>query len=190
MSKSQLREPTEGDGETLGHLICCISKGDLTALQQLKQLTGAYLFGIAYQYLRNRADADEVVGDVYIRVWFRSHRFDPCKGTAGAWLSTLCRNAAIDFFRRIRRREVPYPVESGSGEDLSPELIVERWQMQEWLFAAIEQLPVPQRRLMLFTYRDGLSHREIANTHNVPLGTVKSHINRGLNRLRNVVASG
>jgi RNA polymerase sigma-70 factor (ECF subfamily) len=188
MAKREFRRQTfDCDGKTLEQLISSISAGDIAAFEQLRHSCRPLLFGIAHQYLRSRADADEVVCDVYTRLWFQSHRFDPLKGSASAWMATLCRNAAIDFLRRFHRRELCLPVEIWPDEPMSPELIVERWQMQRLLFAAIAQLPVLQQRMMLLTFRDGLSQRQISRAHKVPLGTVKSHINRSLKRLRREV---
>jgi RNA polymerase sigma-70 factor (ECF subfamily) len=175
------------DRRTLEQLISCIASGDNTAFEWLRQSTGTLLFGIAYQYLRNRADADEVVADVYMRLWQHSERFDPAKGSANAWLTTLCRHSAIDSLRRLRRRsELHDSVEARPefAQDSSPESIVECWQVEQSLLAAIGRLPIAQREMILLTFRDGLSHRQISSIHAVPLGTVKSHINRSLKRLR------
>lgn len=188
--KSHRRE-IGGVEKTPEQLICSIASGDLAAFEPLKASTRTLLFGIAYQILRNRADADEVVGDVYTRLWLHSRRFHPDKGCANAWLSTLCRNAAIDSLRR-RPAEIHLPIEMCTElvEELCPESIVERWQIQQVLAAAIVQLPVRQRQMMLLTFRDGLTHRQISSTHEMPLGTVKTHIRRSLKHLRNQVATG
>jgi RNA polymerase sigma-70 factor (ECF subfamily) len=191
MAKCESRRQS-ADDETLEELISSIASGHNTAFERLKQSTGTLLFGIAYQYLRNRADADEVVSDVYTRLWLHSDRFDPARGSASAWLKTLCRNSSIDSLRRRRYTDLHVSVEECAEpiQDSTPESIVEVWQIHRLLAAAIGQLPVPQRQMILLTFRDGLSHRQISSTQDVPLGTVKSHINRSLKRLRHEMRIG
>lgn len=187
MATQDLGQGTKSDeGQTFELLITAIASGDTAALLRLKHECGQFLFSVAQRYLNNHADADEAVGDVYSRIWLHAQRFDPLKGSARGWLATMCRNAAIDSIRRRHRlRDVDraqWCVEF--REDPGPEGIVDQWQMSQLMAAAIRRLPAAQRQMILLTFRDGLSHRQISKCHALPLGTVKSHISRSLKRLR------
>lgn len=176
---------TDTGCDNLEHLMVCAQRGEISALGSLRKATGAKLFATAYRLLGNRADADEVVGDVYIRVWYSKNSFDPNKGDVQGWLATICRNASIDLLRRRQRLQCVPLAESRSVADstASPEQILERSELAKLLCRAIEQLPGLQRQLLGLSFHSGLSHRQISNTYNVPLGTVKSHLNRTLKRL-------
>jgi RNA polymerase sigma-70 factor, ECF subfamily len=178
-------QDTQKDDD-LESLLCSISRRDSAAFALLRKATAARMFGIAYRILGNRADAEEVVGDVYTRIWYCRCPFDPAKGGAPGWLATVCRNAAFDCIRRARRHVTHAASDSNTlgSVDESPETALERLEIRRMLAAAIEQLPHPQQHFLALSFKEGLSHREISTRYEIPLGTVKSHLNRTLKRLR------
>jgi RNA polymerase sigma-70 factor, ECF subfamily len=175
----------EGD-DALEPLLRAIALRDTAAFALLQKATTGKMFGIAYRILGNRADAEEVVGEVYTRVWYCQHPFDPAKGGAPGWLATVCRNAALDCMRRSRRR-VTHPLYDSHAVgrlDESPDKALERLEAARLLAVAIDRLPRPQRHFLALSFREGLSHREISIQYALPIGTVKSHLKRTLKRLR------
>jgi len=146
------------------------------------------VYSVAYRVLNNAQDAEEVVQDVFLRVWERSASFDDRKGKFTTWIATISRRIAID---RLRSRERKTPDESFSM-DAAPHL----WEttlvqedmtdLQRSLLSAIAELSDEQQQAIKLAYFHGMSHSDIAAHLNRPLGTVKSHIRLGMQKLRGI----
>jgi RNA polymerase sigma-70 factor, ECF subfamily len=168
-------------------LLLASAAGDRAAFAQLYEQTAGQLLGLAQRMLRDRAVAEEVVQEGFIRIWTRATEFRPGRGAALAWMVTIVRNGAID---RLRRERPAVPL------DLVPE--GEEWQdpgedpltltimsgEARALRGCLDQLDETQRRAIMLAYWHGLSHEELAVRIDAPLGTVKSWIRRGLARLK------
>jgi RNA polymerase sigma-70 factor (ECF subfamily) len=164
---------------------------DLHALDALYELSVERLHAIACRVCGNHADAEEVVADVYQYAWERAADFDPDRGSGLAWLSMLTWSRASE--RRRRQRPMLAiealhpelaPAPYASCEDGDPlAALVDGHRVREAL-AQIDETP---RRLILMAFFEGASHGEIAGRTGLPLGTVKSHIRRGLEKLRTVL---
>jgi RNA polymerase sigma-70 factor (ECF subfamily) len=169
-------------------LLLRLRQRELRALEALYELSVERLHAIAYRVCGNAADAEEVVADVYQYAWERAAEFDPARGSALAWLSMLAWSRASER----RRRQCPTtsidPLHPGSAP-ASYASCVEGDPLAEFVDghrvrAALARLDETPRRLILMAFFDGASHSEIAARTGLPLGTVKSHIRRGLERLR------
>ena len=170
-----------------------IRDGDAQALAALYDATVERVFAIALRLLGDAADAEEAVADVYAQVWRRAGRYDPQRGGVGAWLAVLAHSRAID---RRRRRDAA-PLVAGDeaermlalqGDASDAYDLVEALQQGSRVRAAMAQLSPAQRRLIGLAFLNDLSHPEIAALTGLPLGTVKSHIRRGLEALRALLA--
>jgi RNA polymerase sigma-70 factor (ECF subfamily) len=164
-----------------------LSDGDRSALADLYALTSAKLFGTILRIVRGRDRAEDLLQDVYVRVWRKASTFDPAKGTAMTWLCTIARNVALNDLRRERRS-------AEISDEVLPEIKDEDLQpTDEWLCAkeevlaladCLEALQSDHRRSIMLAYFEGYTHSELAEKTAVPLGTVKSWIRRGLAGLR------
>ena len=164
--------------------LAAVAAGDGDALAVLYGQTSGRLMAVLLRLLRRRELAEEVLHDVYLRVWDRAHSFDAAKGSAMGWLVAVARNTALDHFRRHRREvvgiaDVEATVEEPAGPDLASASAARRA-----LQACLDRLEPEPRRCVLMAYRDGLTHDELAARLGRPTGTVKSWVRRSLLRLR------
>lgn len=167
-------------------LMEAIAGRDQAALAALYDRHSAAVLGVCLRILRDRGEAEEATGDVFVEVWDRASRYDPARGHPLAYLLNLARSRAIDRLRSQSRRTrlfvEPAPRESASAEDPLEDSITA--QMRRHLDRALAVLAPGQKRALELAYFDGMSHSEIAAALGEPLGTVKTRIRQGLLRLR------
>ncbi len=164
-----------------------VVKGKPDALARLYDRHGRLAYGVAYRVLSDGPAAEEAVQDAFLTLWRKAHSFQPDRGAGvRAWLLTIVRNAAIDRVRLRQRRqglelildeEYPYLSQDDPVSDVLAEL--DRQAIRE----ALRRLPDEQRTTIEMAYFGGLSHREIAEQLELPLGTVKGRMRLGLNKL-------
>ncbi|MHA6346740.1 sigma-70 family RNA polymerase sigma factor [Roseivivax sp. CAU 1761] len=132
------------------------------------------------------AQAEEITQDVMAALWHKAHLFDPARAPLAAWVFTLARNRRIDVLRQSRR---PVPEDLAWGPDAAPptEDALAFQQDCARLAPALETLPAGQREILERAYFGELSHGEIAELTGLPLGTIKSRIRLGLDRLRHAM---
>ncbi len=132
------------------------------------------------------AQAEEIVQDVMLTVWRKADQFDPARAQVSAWIYQIARNRQIDVLRKERR---PIPEDLFEGVVFEPDasqiLAVE--QEAEQLKGALSQLAPEQRKIIEKAYLGELTHQEISALTGLPLGTIKSRIRLGLDRLRHVL---
>lgn len=158
--------------------------GDEKALRTAYDRHGAAVLYLAQRLLGNRADAEDVTQVTFVAAWNGRDGFDPQRGSMLSWLLGIARRKAVDRIRSAVRedrvvesvREQPPP-----GTDVeTPERIVDRLVVADEL----GRLPEDQRRTLEMAFFDDLTHPQIAAATGLPLGTVKSHIRRGMANLR------
>jgi RNA polymerase sigma-70 factor (ECF subfamily) len=182
---SQMRRISEKDDRIL---IDEIARRDAHALEQLYERYRTVVYHLAFKVLGNRESAEEVVLEVFWQVWRDAERYDVQRGSIGAWLATIARSRAIDALRA--RRVVPTVEDDVDDTPLAadptadPETQVSLGQRAELVRAALENLPADQRIALELAFFNGLSHGEIAEQLQEPLGTVKTRIRSAMLRLR------
>lgn len=174
------------DDDALLRLIAAVARGDAQALKALYDLTAPKLFGVVLRILRDRGTAEDVVQDVYLRVWQNAGSFDPESGRPVTWLCTIARNRAIDVVRR--KGEVQGPVTEG-GEDWVERLADPHDSEgailgRDALRACLGRLDAPQRDCIVLAYCEGHSREELALRFDRPVSTIKTWLHRGLSTLR------
>ena len=170
----------------LDSLIAAVALGESTAMMAIDTATRGLLFSVARRILRNGADAEEVVNDVYFRLWASAADFDPSLGTATAWLVAVCKNASIDKLRRRAARArllYPYPVACDPAEQ-TPESLLQASQQLASLLRQLHRLSPVRQKILALAFQGELSHEEVSRVVGMPLGTVKSNIRRALRQLR------
>ena len=179
-----MTQPKRLSQEVERSLVRRLKAGDEQALAELYDLLAPWVLGLAFRILEDEAEAEEVVGDVFARVWRRVHQHDARRGPLVPWILSIARNRALDAVRRRRRwwRKAERWHEARAA-DMDPvpesaphEASVPGWPAHREVHAALAALPEEQRRVVVLAYFDGLTHSEIARRLDQPLGTVKTRL--------------
>ncbi|MFG1883485.1 RNA polymerase sigma factor [Micromonospora sp. NPDC049102] len=158
--------------------------GDETALREAYDRYGRAVHHLATSMLANRADAEDVTQATFVGAWLGRDTFDPAKGSLVGWLLGIGRRKVIDRMRasaretRVVETIQQLPEQAQTGPD--PDRVVDRLVIADEL----ARLPDDQRRMLELAFYDDLTHQQIAAVTGVPLGTVKSHIRRGMASLK------
>lgn len=177
-------------GDDLAALLTATGNGDRPAFARLYQLTSPKLLGLIRRILGDPAEAEDVLQDVYVRIWAAAPTFDASRGPAMAWLATTARNRAVDRLRRAGGRR-----NAGSPEDLGLPDASERHPGEALgdrgaLERCLGGLGAEQRTSVLLAYLDGWSREELAEKFGRPVGTIKSWLSRALVHLRACLEEG
>ena len=181
----------ESDDRTVElDLLARITKRERAAFEQLYTRYSNILYATAMKFLKEDADAQDVVQDVFIQIWDKAKLYDPAKGKPLTWALTMTRNRSIDRIRAIQRRtrlrddfekETVADESAGIREALSGVDASERTQI---LRDAVGRLSPEQRKVIDLAFFGGLTQSEIADRLGEPLGTVKARARRGLMKLK------
>jgi RNA polymerase sigma-70 factor (ECF subfamily) len=170
-------------------LLVRIREGDELAIEALHERYAGPLYSLARQVTRSERTAQDVVQEVFIAVWRSAERFDPAKGSVSAWLFALARHKAIDAVRRdvtVQKRTV----EADLTLEMAPDDVdAETWRriQGERVRDAIDRLPPAQKEAVELAFFAGLTHVEVAERLQIPLGTAKTRIRTALLRLRDIL---
>jgi RNA polymerase sigma-70 factor (ECF subfamily) len=161
-----------------------IRDGEAAAFSLLYERHAGSVFGLANRILRDRAAAEDVTQDVFIRLWRHRDAYAPERGAPRTWLLTIARNRAIDVLRRGGRRHEPLDVahESCEAPERTEDEALRRDEAAS-ISEALRGLPEEQRTAVELVYFADLTQAEIAAQLHVPLGTVKSRVRLGLRKL-------
>lgn len=184
---SALERERDSSTDAVDGLLAQIAGGDQTAFETLYRNTSGKLLGICLRVLTDRAEAEDVLQEVYVTVWHKAGQFDAQRSRAMTWLGTIARNRAID-----RLRALPAPATRASidaadaAHDPAPspavqaEASTERARLDECL----DQLEPRRQKLIRTAFFEGATYEELATRSGSPLGSIKSWIRRGLMQLK------
>lgn len=165
-------------------LLAC-ARGDHRALHQLYEQDSSRLLGVALRITRNKALAEDIVHDAFIKIWHGAHSFDPLRGSARGWVFSVTRHLALDVVRSAGR---DVPLDDQYEPLAEPAQSIEFAARSGQIHQCLERLDPTRRICILHAYVDGYSHSEIAQKLSTPLGTVKAWIKRSLAALRECMA--
>lgn len=181
------------ENQGLVDLLQRVSANDHAAFTQLYDRTSARLYGVAMRYMRKPELADEVMQDAFINVWQHAGGYASTLSTPMTWLISVVRNKSLDRLRRHKTEcDIIVPIEE-QAHDCSAGDAVEQADPLALFTCAIEKLALtrcmslldgPQRQSLALAYYNGMSHAELAAHLQVPLGTAKAWVRRGLARLK------
>ena len=180
------RELAHGSDEAL---LSLVASSDEQALAELYDRFGRVAYGLALRVLRDEALAQDAVQEAFLAIWRNADRFLAERAKASTWILTLVHRRAVDLVRREDRRRAeplesaPEPAAAETVEDEAT-LGFQRRVVQE----ALRRLPREQREALELGYYGGLTQSELAERLDQPLGTIKSRMFTGLNRLRDLLA--
>lgn len=190
---SALTSRTYPPGSSDLELMARMKARDATAMSQLYDRYSSQLHALALRMAGNPVDAAEIVQETFIQVWKQAATFEPGRGSVVGWLFMIARTRALDALRaRTRRGNVEQednpenPAEAVEAAP-SPESSVLSEESASEVQTALGVLSAPERRVLELAYYEDLSHAQIAEALKLPLGTVKTHIARGLKKLRSAV---
>jgi RNA polymerase sigma-70 factor (ECF subfamily) len=174
-------------------LVAQAAAGDERAIGQLYDRYATVLYTVAYRISGQRADAEEVVIESFAQAWRDAARFEPGRGSVAGWLTMIARSRALDLVRARSRREritqtaaadrpdAPLAMGAWRGD---PADALDRTERGRQVRAALDDLSPPQRQAIELAFFEGLSQSEIAARLNEPLGTVKTRVRLGMQKLR------
>ena len=175
------------DHDEPGQLLLATANGDRAAFERLYRSTSSRLFGVCLRIIPQRAEAEDVLQEVFTNVWRKATQFDPARASGLTWLTMMARNRAIDHIRAGRASRQSVPI------DLAEELVDAAPDAQGAAEAMLEghrldvclgELEAPRQQLVRTAFFEGITYEELAQRSGTPLGTVKSWIRRSLVKLK------
>jgi RNA polymerase sigma-70 factor (ECF subfamily) len=174
-------------------LLKLIDQDQNAALSELYDRYGRLVFSVAYRVVGSAQTAEEITLDVFTRAWEKGHTYDEDKSKVSTWLTRLARNRAIDHLRRegIRPEKdsigwseiTAVPVTDSQSPEVQTALILQQEKVRE----VLATLPENQQKALWLAFFKGMSHQEIANYLEEPLGTVKGRIRAGMKALKSLL---
>ena len=166
------------------NMITAIQNGNRDAFAELYDQHNAWLFAVAYRILQNHSDAEDLLHDVFIEIWKKAASYKAERGTVRSWLAVKIRSRALDRLRalkRVRKHIIDQayldiePVSKSTETEITNHILAKR---------LLEKLSLAQRNIIELSYFQGFTCHEIANHCQMPLGTVKSGLQRSIQVLR------
>lgn len=181
--------PPSADAE----LVSRAARGDERAIGLLYDRYGGVLYAVAYRIARQRADAEEVVLEAFAQAWREAARFEAGRGSVAGWLTMIARSRALDLVRARSRRDRMTASAAADRPNASPGMsefrpdpakALDHDERRQQVQQALATLSPPQRQAIELAYFEGLSQSEIAERLAEPLGTVKTRVRLGMQKLR------
>ena len=179
----------------LAHWLARTGTGDRAAFATLYERSSSHLFAVVLRICRDRAQAEDILQEVYVNVWRAAGGFDAAQSQPLTWLTSIARNRAIDSLRRAQTQPQFQTTITADDEDSDvydataddnpgPLELLRRAADARALSHCMQDLSAPQRQSVALAFYDGLSHAEVADKLGQPLGTVKSWVRRALMSLK------
>lgn len=196
--------PSPSAPAVLAELLARTALGDRAAFATLYQRSAAHLMGVILRIQPDRALAEDLLQEIYVKVWHAAGSFDAQRAQPLTWLTSIARHRAIDSLRRARGEPTWVTARPGAEsdeddsllnqlagpDDEGPAALLARAHAARAVGDCLEQLQGEQQQSLALAFYQGLSHAEVADHLRQPLGTVKSWVRRGLQALKRCLQSG
>ena len=181
--------PATADSASVVDLIKQVAKHDREAFSQLYDRFSTLVFTLAMRMLKIRSDAEDLLQQVFVEIWRQAQSYSVERGSPEAWIINIARSRAIDKMRLLRRTGGSFvltqdPAPKASAENVGSSVAESEVRMA--MNSALANLPASQRKVVELAYLDGLTQTEIAERLSEPLGTVKTQMRSGIQRLREI----
>lgn len=185
MTNSPKNTDKTDDQKLLGN----IANGCRKSFASFYEKNANLVFGVLMRILRDRIEAEEIMQEVFVRVWTKASRFDPALASERTWLIALTRNAAIDRLRSGKRRPPTEEIDPETVSDApTPENAAWNSQIASGLDHCLSQLDPSKASYVRLAYLEGWSYEELARASGTPVNTMKTWLRRSLLRLRDCLA--
>jgi RNA polymerase sigma-70 factor (ECF subfamily) len=180
------------DSKLVLELLQKTAMGDREAFTRVYDSFSSLVFTLALRMLKTRSDAEDLLQEVFVQVWKQAENYSPERGSHEAWIINITRSRAIDKLRSIRRMEKSFvltedPARAESKENLA--ISAAENEAKLTVNSALAGLPDAQRQVLELAYFDGLTQSEIAARLAEPLGTIKTRMRAGIQRLREMLGT-
>jgi RNA polymerase sigma-70 factor (ECF subfamily) len=183
--------------QALEPLIARSALGDRAAFHELYQASAPKLFAVALRILRREDWAEEVLQECYVSVWRHAGEYNAARAAPMTWMTSIVRNRCLDWLRRPNREvtlarpddDADDPLENVPSDDPGPLDELARSADAKALGDCLRRLDPKQRQAIMLAFYEGLSHSELASHMREPLGTVKTWVRRGLERLKSCLGT-
>jgi RNA polymerase sigma-70 factor (ECF subfamily) len=165
-------------------LMARVAAGQPGAVQECIDRYGGLIWSLARRLIHTQAEAEDAVQEIFVEIWRNAWKYDASVASETAFVAMLARRRLIDRRRRLDRRHDKEPLPEASPATPPRGLDAALTEEAALAASALEQLSVEQRRCLRLSVYEGLSHEKIAASTGLPLGTVKTHVRRGLIKIR------
>ena len=184
--------PVPADSTTAVHLIQQVAHQDRDAFSRLYDRFSTVVFSLAIRMLKARSEAEDLLQEVFVQIWRQAQGYSAEQGSPEAWIINIARSRAIDKMRSIRRMGRSFvltddPARAQLGDSIGSWTAGSEGRMA--MNRALANLPETQRKVLELAYLDGMTQTEIADRLAEPLGTIKTRMRAGIERLREIVSS-
>jgi len=176
--------------DELFNMILAIQASDEAVFSDFYEKIVSRVYALATRILMNRSDSEEVVCDTFTQIWQQAKSYHPEKGSVIAWCMVITRSRALDHLRKRKKhsdriKDASILFEEVADEKSEPDKVAQMFQENSKVRQVLESLSAIQQQLLALSFFKGLSHQEISEVTEIPLGTVKSNIRRALEKLQN-----
>jgi RNA polymerase sigma-70 factor (ECF subfamily) len=172
--------------ESLTHLFSRVAQEDRLAFSELYEATHRKLFGIVYRILKNQAASEEVLQEVYLKIWEKAESFDASVASPITWMATIARNRTIDEVRKnkLPDSDVDVNFDLIADDSMAPDDSFTKSRDLLKLEACLDGLESTRAEMIKAAYLDGFSRQELAERFKQPLGTIKTWLHRSIKQLQ------
>lgn len=167
-------------------LLAAVAKGDQAAFERLYAATRAKLFGVALRILRRQDLAEEVIQEVYVKIWSSAAQYNPGAASPITWMVAIARNRAIDLLRKKGEVSIEEEPEAMNVASDSPDPLAKRQMTEDLkrLLGCVGTLDADRQRLVLLAYYNGWSREQLAVKFDKPVNTIKTWLRRSMLEIR------
>jgi RNA polymerase sigma factor (sigma-70 family) len=187
------KSPAARAADPLAPLVARMGQADEKALAALYDAAIGAIYALAARIVRDAHLAEEVAEDTFMQAWREATRYDAGKGRVMTWLMVICRSRALDALRRVDPAQAHEDVDSlrsdMAAEANAPDAALHQFRLGSAVRVALETLPAQERQAVTLSFFRGLTHQEIADLWQMPLGSVKTIMNRAFTQLRTQCAT-